>query len=181
MRESIRPGGRSARVQAAVHAAVRDLTADLGRDALTVPLIAERAGVTPSTIYRRWGALAEVLADVALEEMRPDAPPLDTGSLSGDLQAWAEQYLEELSSRPGRAMIKDAIAAASDSSANRCASILAEQLRVIHDRAQNRGDQPPPVERMIDVVVAPIVFHVLFDDQELNKNYCETLVRQLLS
>ena len=47
-----RPGGRSARVQAAVHAATADLIAAHGRAALTVPLIAARAGVTPSTIYR---------------------------------------------------------------------------------------------------------------------------------
>src|SRR5450830_2127123 len=35
-----RPGGRSARVQAAVHQAARELIAEAGRDALTVPAIA---------------------------------------------------------------------------------------------------------------------------------------------
>ena len=54
VREQVRVGGRSARIQAAVHDAVRALTAEVGREALTVPMIAGRAGVTPSTIYRRW-------------------------------------------------------------------------------------------------------------------------------
>lgn len=38
-----RPGGRSARVQESVHAAVRELVGERGREALTVPLVAARA------------------------------------------------------------------------------------------------------------------------------------------
>src|SRR4249920_3265895 len=102
-----RPGGRSARVQAAVHQATRELTDLQGRAALTVPLIAARAGVTPSTIYRRWGDLADLLADVAVAHLRPEGVPADTGSLQGDLQAWAEQYLDEMSSEIGLAMMRD--------------------------------------------------------------------------
>ena len=52
-----RPGGRSARVQATVHQAVQLLLARMPREALTFPLIAAEAGVTPSTLYRRWGDL----------------------------------------------------------------------------------------------------------------------------
>ncbi|NWE73817.1 helix-turn-helix transcriptional regulator, partial [Pseudomonas gingeri] len=65
IKESIRPGGRSARVQESIHAAVRALLEEQDRSTLTVPQIAARAGVTPSTIYRRWGDLSELLADVA--------------------------------------------------------------------------------------------------------------------
>ncbi|MGV9270964.1 helix-turn-helix domain-containing protein, partial [Kitasatospora sp. NPDC003701] len=93
-RPTTRPGGRSARVQQSVHRAVRELEAELGRDALTVPLIAARAGVTPSTVYRRWGDLRELLSDVAVERLRPDAPPADLGSLRADLAAWAVQFAE---------------------------------------------------------------------------------------
>ena len=74
-RHAPRPGGRSARVQEAVHRATRDLLATEGREALTVPLIATRAGVTPSTVYRRWGDLDELLADVSVEGVRPDREP----------------------------------------------------------------------------------------------------------
>ena len=48
-----RPDGRSARVQAAVHQAASELLALHGRESLTVPAVAARARVTPSTIYRR--------------------------------------------------------------------------------------------------------------------------------
>src|SRR3954463_13060041 len=108
-----RPGGRSARVQAAVHQATIELMALHGRAALTVPLIAARARVTPSTIYRRWGELADLLADLALGRLRADPAPLDTGTVRGDLQAWAEQFMEEMSSPIGMTMMRDVLAGGS--------------------------------------------------------------------
>lgn len=87
IKEGLRPGGRSARVQESVHTATRELLEAHERSSVTVPMIAARAGVTPSTIYRRWGDLSALLADVALERMRPDSEPANTGSLRGDLQA----------------------------------------------------------------------------------------------
>ena len=74
IKENRRTGGRSARVQESIHAAVRALLEERDRADLTVPQIAARAGVTPSTIYRRWGDLSALLADVALERMLPASP-----------------------------------------------------------------------------------------------------------
>ena len=62
VRERIRVGGRSARIQSAVQDAVTRLGATTPREELTVPQIAAEAGVTPSTIYRRWGDLSALLA-----------------------------------------------------------------------------------------------------------------------
>ena len=106
-----RPGGRSSRVQASVHQAVRKLLEHMPREELTFPLIATEAGVTPSTLYRRWGDLPQLLADVALERIRPIAEPVDTGSLHGDLQAWTEQYIEEMGSPLGRTLLRDTLVA----------------------------------------------------------------------
>lgn len=159
-----RPGGRSARVQEAVHRATRELAAEHGREALTVPMVAARAGVTPSTIYRRWGDLAELLADVSVERMRPEGEPADTGSLRGDLLAWAEQYNEEMSSQPGRGMLRDVLSAQSpdDRPSCRCASYVAMQIGVLLERAQARGDGAPAVEHLMDALVAPLLFRLLF-------------------
>src|ERR1700676_1614903 len=100
-RSSPRPGGRGARGQKALHWAVHELQADGGEGELTVPAVAARAGVTPSTIYRRWGTLSQLLSDVALEKLRPETAPVDTGSLKGDLTLWLEQYVGEVASPPG--------------------------------------------------------------------------------
>nr|BFE95039.1 hypothetical protein GCM10020185_55750 [Pseudomonas brassicacearum subsp. brassicacearum] len=44
IKEGLRPGGRSARVQESIHSAVRDLLQEQDRATLTVPQIAARAG-----------------------------------------------------------------------------------------------------------------------------------------
>lgn len=164
VKENIRPGGRSARVQASVHSAVRELLAELSRAEITVPLIAARAGVTPSTIYRRWGDLQELLADVAVERLRPDMDLVDTGSGAGDLEAWAEQYAEEMSSDPGREYVRDVLSAQSCDNANKCCSFTREQIEVIAARAKERGEAFPDVDAVMDRVVAPIMYRILFGD-----------------
>ena len=158
-----RPGGRSARVQAAVHQATSALIEEIGRDALTVPLIAARAGVTPSTIYRRWGDLTDLLADLALGRLRGDPLPLDTGSMHGDLQAWAEQYMEEMSSPVGLTLMRDVLAGGSRGDANcQCAAFVASQVTVMIERAAARKQPAPTVDAVMDTVVAPIIYRSLF-------------------
>jgi len=164
-RSGPRPGGRSARVQAAVHQATRELLDRHSRAELTVPLIAARAGVTPSTIYRRWGDLADLLADVAVERMRPDGEPADTGTVKGDLRAWAEQYLDEMSSEVGLAMLRDVLAGSSSGEMPvpcRCAEFTASQIEVIVQRGITRAQAVPEVDAVMDGVVAPIIYRVLF-------------------
>lgn len=177
----VRPGGRSARVQTAVHTAVRELTAEMGRDALTVPLIAQRAGVTPSTVYRRWGDLQELLSDVAVERLRPETAPQDHGALSADLTTWAEQFLDEMSSPAYRAYIRDALLGDPDgSNAGRCSAYAAEQIGVILTRAAERGERTPDVETVIDHVVAPLMYRLLFRPQGLDTAYALNLVTAAL-
>ncbi|MEU9160927.1 TetR/AcrR family transcriptional regulator [Streptomyces sp. NPDC048424] len=177
----VRPGGRSARVQASVHTAVRELTAELGRDALTVPLIAQRAGVTPSTVYRRWGDLQELLSDVAVERLRPETAPEDHGALSTDLTHWAEQFLDEMSSPVGRAYIRDALLGDPDgSNAGRCSAYAAEQIGVVLTRATERGERAPDVETVIDQIVAPLMYRILFRPQGLDTAYARRLVTAAL-
>lgn len=157
IKEGLRPGGRSARVQESVHTATRELLEAHERSSVTVPMIAARAGVTPSTIYRRWGDLSALLADVALARMRPDSEPANTGSLRGDLRAWAEQYLDEMSSEPGRNMMRDVQCSATP---GYCVSILSAQLQTIVNRYPN--DLPPSVDHLINLLAAPTVFRILF-------------------
>ncbi|MFJ2766251.1 TetR/AcrR family transcriptional regulator [Streptomyces sp. NPDC087300] len=177
-----RPGGRSARVQEAVHTAVRDLSAEVGRDALTVPLIAARAEVTPSTIYRRWGDLQALLSDVAVERLRPETPPEDKGDLESDLRAWAEQFLDEMSSPAGRAYIRDALLGDPDGrNAGRCSAYAAEQVDVILTRAEDRGENGPDVETVLDHVVAPMMYRILFRPGGHDAAYAGRLVSGVLS
>lgn len=163
IKEAVRPGGRSARVQEAVHQAVRELQAITSRDAMTVPQIAERAGVTPSTIYRRWGNLSELVADVSVERMRSDEAPADTGSLAGDLKTWGEQYLEEMKSLPGQRVLDDVMASADRERRERCCRYSESLMATLRERAVSRGEPAPSVQQLVDGVIAPLTYHLLYD------------------
>ena len=177
VREQVRVGGRSARIQAAVHEAVRALTAEVGREALTVPMIAARAGVTPSTIYRRWGDLSELLADVAVERLRPVGEPADTGAVDTDLEVWVEQYMEEMSSDVGRTLLRDILGNSPVAGQSaQCCSFTGEQLQAIADRAAARGETSFEVEDAVDQVIAPIMYRILFGGRPVTLDYCRALL-----
>jgi AcrR family transcriptional regulator len=181
LKERIRVGGRSARIQSAVHEAVRRLRAETDRYDLTVPQIAVEAGVTPSTIYRRWGDLPALLADVAVEKLRPISDPEDTGAVATDLRAFIEQYAEEMSSPVGQALMRDVLSPSGESFPGQCCAFTRCHLETIVTRAKARGEVPFDIEEVIDHVVAPIVYHILFDDRETTPGYCHQLLKRLRS
>jgi AcrR family transcriptional regulator len=181
VKERIRVGGRSARIQSAVHEAVKRLGAESSRDELTVPQIAAEAGVTPSTIYRRWGDLSALLADVAVERLRPIADPEDTGAITTDLRVFIEQFMEEMSSPVGRALVRDVFSTAGETYPVQCGGFTREHLATIVSRAKARGEAAFEIDEVIDHVVAPIIYHILYGDRELTLDYCHLLLNRLQS
>jgi AcrR family transcriptional regulator len=163
-----------------VHAAVQSLSAEIDRADLTVPMIAERAGVTPSTIYRRWGSLAEVLSDVALGKLRGEVPT-DTGTVPGDLHAWAELYLDEMTSTVGLAMMHDILASNRADMRCQCAVHVASQIQQIVERGVARQEPAPAVDAVMDAVVAPIIYRALFGPAPLTRAHVRKLVDRLFA
>lgn len=176
LKETLRPGGRSARVQQSVHQAVQALLAERERDDVTVPMIAAEAGVTPSTIYRRWGDLPTLLADVAVERLRPDGEPLDTGSLRGDLLAWGEQYREEMSSTPGQTMLRDVLGSGDNGSSCQCYDYTLSIIQIMLDRAIARGETAPAATQVMDRFVAPVVYRLLFTTEPVSEEKAKELL-----
>jgi AcrR family transcriptional regulator len=181
VKERVRVGGRSARIQSAVHEAVRRLEAEANRNELTVPQIAAEAGVTPSTIYRRWGDLAALLADVAVERLRPITDPEDTGAVASDLCAFIEQFMEEMSSPVGRTVMREVFSPSAQTYTLQCAGFTREHLATIVARAKARGETPFDIDEVIDHVVAPIIYHILYGDRELTLDYCHALLDRVQS
>lgn len=178
-REMVRQGGRSARIQEAVHGATQALLKEVGRGEINVPMIAERAGVTPSTVYRRWGDLAQLLADAAAERLRPVAEPDDTGSLAGDLRAFVLQYAEEMSSQVGRALLRDVLAETeSDVAAGRCCAYTTHHLQTLNRRALKRGEAGFAVDEAIDILIAPICYRILFSNGDASPEYVNGLLKR---
>ncbi|WP_336601339.1 TetR-like C-terminal domain-containing protein [Paraburkholderia bengalensis] len=157
---------------------------EMPRDRITVSTVATRANVTPSTIYRRWGHIDSLLADVAVNRFHPESLPEDTGTLRGDLEAWAQAYQEEMSSAPGRAMIRDVLAGTDvggGGPASQCAAIARAHIQILLDRATGRNDSAPGAYDVMDMVVAPIMYRMLFDDKPLDPTFAVSRVNILLS
>ncbi|GGV09800.1 TetR family transcriptional regulator [Streptomyces litmocidini] len=180
-----RPGGRSARVGAEVHQAVTDLIGERGYGNFTVREVAARAGVADSSIYRRWGNLETLLTDVALTRLNTRSPMPDTGSLAGDLRAYAAQVAREITGPDGPAVLHLAVALSNSGQQGlrAGADLRAErtrQLQSVLDRARERGEPAPDALEVLDHVLAPMYIRVLFGMGPLTRDYTDGLVTRLL-
>jgi AcrR family transcriptional regulator len=177
-RTDSRPGGRSARVRAAVHQAVKELLADEAGE-LTIPVIAARAGVHATTVYRRWGSVGDLLADVATSRFSGDIVVPDTGSLREDLERYASDLAKDLGDPDTLALVR-AIVGTGGEGATICRGERQQQLEAMLEREQARGNQPPAIERAIDALLAPLYYRAVFTDQAPTPEWARTLVSHLL-
>ncbi|WP_052752460.1 TetR/AcrR family transcriptional regulator [Tatumella morbirosei] len=175
-----RPGGRAARIQAAVYAAVEYLQQHKGSTGLSVHNIAEQAGVNPTTIYRRWGSLNQLLSDVSLQKLLPDSEPEDTGSLHQDFSRWLEEYVDELATETGRKLLSDIVAAPDDEYRVRCQNRHFSQIDAIRHRAIQRGETPPQTMQVMDELIAPLVYRIMFSDTLPDFSLASALLDKLL-
>ena len=97
---SPRPVGRPRDPEAdrAIIAATLEIIADEGYEGLRVADVAERAGVSKATMYRRWPSKTDLVL-AALQTTRP-LDPIDTGSLHGDLVEVVTQLVAVAESSP---------------------------------------------------------------------------------
>ncbi|WP_263656547.1 TetR/AcrR family transcriptional regulator [Nonomuraea aurantiaca] len=180
-----RPGGRSARVRAAVHRAVTDLIAERGHGNFTVGDVASRAGVADTSVYRRWGTLEALVTDVAITWLTATSPIPDTGSLEGDLRAYAAGVARDVTGPEGLAVLRLVIALSTAGEAGVRArdAFVAErgrQLQGMLDRARDRGEHPPEGLDILDHLLAPMYVRILFGTGPLTPDYVNALVDRLL-
>jgi AcrR family transcriptional regulator len=180
-----RPGGRSARVRGAVHQAVAELVIERGYGGFSVGEVAARAGVADTSIYRRWGSLEALVTDVAITKLTAQSPLPDTGSLRGDLRAYAAGVAHDITGPDGLAVLRLTVAmsARGDEGLQARDDFLAaraSQLQTMLDRARDRGEEPPGVFDVVDHLVAPLYIRVLFRAIPLDSAYIDALVDYVL-
>ncbi|MER7735538.1 TetR/AcrR family transcriptional regulator [Streptomyces erythrochromogenes] len=175
----------SEQVREAVHQAVVDLLSDPGAGDLTIPAIAQRAGVNHTSVYRRWGSREALLADVVVTRLERDSPLADTGTLRGDLTAWAEGGVASIRTPEGRLLIR-AVAlsmpagATAQEGRDRQLGRRLEAIERIRERAAARGEDPPPLDRILDQLVAPLYLRAIFGIDPPATGYPQLLVDRLL-
>ncbi|MCK7622834.1 TetR/AcrR family transcriptional regulator [Streptomyces sp. RS10V-4] len=176
-----RPGGRSARVREAVHRAVVDLVAEVGADKVTIPAAARRAGVNPSSVYRRWGTISALLADVAARRQDEETPEL-VGDLRQDLERVAVWTLRDLARPGGVAFFRAEVAPDVDdrrAGLQACLERVSARFQAPLEAAAQRGESPPSLERVLDRVVAPLYFRVVFSLPGTDDRFARALVADL--
>jgi AcrR family transcriptional regulator len=125
--------------------------AENGYAGTTVERVAQRAGAAKTTIYRRWGGLDGLLADLMAEHAAREIPAPDEGDLDRDLRALARAVVASLADPAIRVAFGSMLAAAVQDSAARgvLSGFLAGRIKrmaVIIDRAVERGELPPDTD-----------------------------------
>ena len=174
-----RPGGRSARVRAAVEDAVRWLLQRKPRADVSIADIAERSGVHAASIYRRWGSVQALLLDMTIDRISQESPMPDTGSLEGDLFAWGWRLASTATGPDGPVLLRAVMQAQPSDRAMLLRR--AGEVQAMLDRAAARGETRLHYEDAVDGLVAPLLLRQLFGIGGLDDDYVRTLVRRTIS
>jgi AcrR family transcriptional regulator len=107
-----RPGGRSARIRAAVIKTTMDMLREQEGSAeeLYVAEVAARVGVPESTIYRHWKSREELLVETVMSHMEETIALPDTGDFRTDLQVFLQESAAFLQSPEGRLLTRSMFA-----------------------------------------------------------------------
>ncbi|MFC7328748.1 TetR/AcrR family transcriptional regulator [Marinactinospora rubrisoli] len=173
---TVRPGGRTARVRAAVLRAAGDALAEQGFAHLDLADVARRADVGKTTVYRRWGTVTGLVADLLLDMAEQSLPRTRTGSLLGDLRANARLVQRTLTDPRQGPLFKAVIAAATCD--ERTAGALRRFYRTRIEEwapcvreAVERGEVPEGTDphEVIRAVSAPLYYRLLASNDPVDE------------
>jgi AcrR family transcriptional regulator len=160
-----RPGGRSARVQAAVFAAATELLGEPDWSRISLAKIAERAGVNPTTVYRRWGSLENLVGALADTTVSSRSPLPDTGTLAGDIRAHSITLVNDLTGENRRFVLRALIIAGNEvregESGQRALLERTGDVSTMFERAAARGEPSTDKVSYFDAVVGPLYGYAL--------------------
>ena len=178
-----RPGGRSARVRAAVIAATLAELVERGYSGVSLDGVAARAAVHKTTVYRRWRTKEALVLDTMLEQASQTVAVPDTGSLRGDLLELARRSATIQTSSAGEAVVRAVAgeAAANPQMAAASRQFWAERLdldRTILQRARDRGEIGAEAYQrpVIEALLGPLYFRLLVTGAPLDDEFIEGVV-----
>jgi AcrR family transcriptional regulator len=178
---------RSERTEKAILAATSQLLAESGLAAMTIEGVAERAGVGKASIYRRWPTRGALAFDATFDEYLAGQPTEDTGSLEGDLEATALDWIRAVNRSPWGRTLKELIAEVqSDPSLagawrERFVIPIRQQRRPIVERAIARGEIPKgsDLELIMDLLYGPLYHRYLNGHLPLDDAFARSVARMV--
>jgi AcrR family transcriptional regulator len=181
---------RSEKARKAVLDAAAELLLARGLSAVSMDVVAERAGVSKATIYRWWPTKETLALDALYSEWDAGRPhPRDTGSLRGDLLALLRPWARLASSRPyGRVIAALVTEAQTDpvfaaEYRHRVVEPRRDQARAIFRRAIERGEIPADtkIEVALDLLYGPLYHRLLHGHAPLNDRFTQDVIDMALN
>jgi AcrR family transcriptional regulator len=164
--------------------ATADALADHGYERLAIEDIAQRAGVHPTTVYRRWGGKADLVLDAMRARSEAVVELPGDGPLDDALLTFLRSVAANVASPLGRALVAATLRAEPEG---------AEAAGVRHrfweerfalarrrlDRAQREHDLPAgaDTELALEAMISPIFFRTLVRGEPVDDRYLRQLVR----
>jgi AcrR family transcriptional regulator len=178
---------RSTSADRAILQATTQILIDDGYDGLTMAGVAQRAGVSTATLYRRYDSKVDLVVGCIATLKDEFDPPYDTGSLHDDLRALAHEGCESFSNEGGdlmRALIGEVQRnpELADAVRERVIAHRTDKVRVMIDAAVARGEISAPVDPHLamEMIVGPFIFRRLVSGEPLDEQFAEHLVELAL-
>jgi AcrR family transcriptional regulator len=168
--------------------ATADVLVESGLEGIELTTVAQRAGVGKSTVYRRWGSLPALVADLLVDMAETSSQRPATGALSSDLLSAARLIRRTLNDARQGPLFKAIIAAATCDplTARALAGFyrarIAEVAPVVTE-AIERGEAPAGTDaaEVIRQLSAPLYYRFLTDTRTLTTADAERAVAVTLA
>jgi AcrR family transcriptional regulator len=174
---------RGAAVRDAVLQATAELLLAQGVANTRMTDIAARAGVHETSIYRRWGSRANLIAEALSTQMDADLPLPDTGSTREDLIVFFTALAQFLATPIGRSIMGLGLSASDEEAVFEPArdqfwTIRLTRAGILVRRGIDRHEVRPDInpELVLEALGGPLNLHVLLRNRPADHDYISRLV-----
>lgn len=177
---------RDPRIDDAATAAALELLVEVGYSAMSIDLVARRAGINRPAMYRRWPTLAH-LVHQALFGTDRRVELVDTGDLAHDVRAAATNMLRSYARPEVQAAMAGMLSDLHDHPDLRAAVIdpleqqVRDQFAELLRRAQARGDaRPVDADVLLDTLIGALFYRAIAR-HDVSPSFVDSLVDLLLT
>jgi AcrR family transcriptional regulator len=184
-----RPRGRPRSVLAdlAIREAAVDLFAERGFEGFSVEDVADRAGVSKATVYRRYPSKVDLVVEAASCLAADEITFPDTGNLRDDVHGLARSLVETFRTSPaGRVMpvmtFERRRYPELDAGYRRFLADRKARTREVLRRGIERGELPPDTDVAVmgSMLVGPIFHRLMITQEPLDDAFVDALVDAIL-
>ena len=173
---------RSTTADLAIVSATIEMLLEDGYEGITMAGVAQRAGVSTATLYRRYESKIDLVVGCITTLKDEFEQPYDTGSLAGDLRALADDGCVAFNSDNGR-LIKGLIGEVqrnpelADAMRQRMIARRTGKARRVIDAAVERGEITRPVDPdlALEMIIGPFIYRALVTGESFDDTFAERL------